>query len=152
MSNHGLSKQLIVTGLAVLAFTSVAEAIIIYDFPIFGVVNGVQTARVNAVLQPPPDQDLSCPVTLGFIDSQGRSVGDPQMFQLRGGAAVGVDFIGNPDARVGQRLQIRARVAYGDPNEFPGCAAGVLTSVEVVDRLTGATHVILTNPVARTLR
>ncbi len=34
----------------------------------------------------------------------------------------------------------------------PGCTGGVLTSVEVVDRLTHATHFILTNPVVRETR
>src|SRR5215470_3608241 len=122
MSNHRLYKQLIVAGLAVLVFTSVAEALVICgSFPIFGVVNGLQTARLNAVLNPPPDTDLPCPATLGFIDSQGRAIGNPDIFQLRGGAAVGVNFIGDPNIRVGERLQIRAVVTYSDPNEFPGC-------------------------------
>ncbi len=147
MNHPRLPKPLIVAGLAVLALVSVAEAIIIYDFPIFGVVNGAQTARINAVLTPPPEGDMTCPVTLAFIDSQGNQVGDPQIFQLRGGAAVHTDFIGNPDARALERLEIRAQVMYGDPNEFPGCARGVLASVEVFDKLTRATHVILTNPV-----
>jgi hypothetical protein len=149
MSPNRFCKHLIVAGLAVFVFTSVAEAVVIHYFPIFGIVNGVQAARINAVLQAPPDSDLPCPVSLVFIDSQGRSIGDPGLFQLRGGAAVGVDFIGNPDARVGERLEIRAQVTIGDPNQFPGCAAGVLTSVEVVDRLTRKTHIILTNPVVQ---
>jgi hypothetical protein len=158
MRQHRFCKHLIVAGLAVFVFTSIAEAVVIHYFPIFGIVNGVQTARINAVLQAPPDSDLPCPVSLVFIDSQGRSIGDPNIFQLRGGAAVGVDFVGNPDALFGERLEIRALVTYptqptpfgnADPNQFPGCAAGVLTSVEVVDRRTRSTQIILTNPVVQ---
>jgi hypothetical protein len=146
MSHHRL--PLIAAGLlvAMLAVIGTAEAIIIYDFPIFGVVNGTQVARLNAALTPPPEGDLPCPGTLAFIDSQGKLVGDPDEFQLRGGAAAHKDFIGDPGLRIGDRLQIRAQVTYGDPNEFPGCAGAALTSVEVVDKLTRATHFIMTNP------
>ena len=98
------------------------------------------------VLTPPPDNDFPCPVTLAFIDSNGTPI-SPEPHLVRGGAAVHTDFIGNPDARVGDRLQIRAQVTVGDPNEFIGCAGKTLVaSVEVVDRLTRATHIILTNP------
>jgi len=148
-------RQLItVFGLCVagLIFATTAEAIIVHYFPILSIVNGVQTARINAVLVAPPDPDLPCPVSLVFTDSHGRFIGDPTLFELRGGAAVGVDFVGDPNLRGGERLQIRAAVTISDPGEFPGCAAGVLTSVEVVDRLTRATHIILTNPVERALR
>jgi hypothetical protein len=145
--SHHRRNALIVAGLAVLVLASAAEAIIIYDFPILGVVNGVQTARLTAVLQPPPDGDLPCPVTLAFIDSQGRLLGGPDTFPVQGGAAVHTAFIGDP--RVGDRLQIRAQVTVGDPDEFPGCLGKTaLASVEVVDRLTRATHIILTNPVS----
>ena len=140
-------KVFIVAALAALTGASSAQAIIIYDFPIFGVVNGAQTARLNAVLSPLPDQDLPCPASLAFVDSQGKGVGNPDDFQLRGGAAVHADFIGDPGLRVGTRLEIRAQVAVGDPDDFPGCANGVLTSVEVIDRLTNVTHYIVTNPV-----
>ncbi len=144
MNHPRLPKPLIVAGLAVLALAGAAEAIIIYDFPIFGVANGTQTARINVVLtQPPPDQD--CPVALTFIDSQGNQIGDPGLFRLRGGAAVHTDFVGDPQIRALERLEIRAQVTLGNPDEFPGCAVGVLASVEVFDKLTRATHIILTN-------
>ena len=145
MSHHRL--PLIAAGLlvAVLAVIGTAEAIIIYDFPIFGVVNGAQVARLNAVLQPPPDSDLPCPVILAFIDSNGIPI-SPEPHLLQGGRAAHTDFIGNPDPRGGDRQKIRAQVTIGDPDDFPGCAGGVLTSVEVVDKLTRATHFIMTNP------
>ena len=149
MQTSRLSGFLLVASLALLALASAAEAIIIYDFPIFGVVNGAQTARINAVLQQPPDPDEPCPVTLTFIDSQGNQIGDPGLFELRGGAAVHTDFVIDPNSRVGQRLAIRAQVTIGDPGIFPGCAGGVLTSIEVIDRLTRATHLLLTTPVTR---
>ena len=140
---------LVVASLALLALAGAAEAIIIYDFPIFGLVNGAQTARINAVLSQPPEPDAPCPVTLTFIDAQGNQIGDPGLFELRAGAAVQSDFIGDPNQRVGQRLAIRAQVTIGDPNTFLACAGGVLASVEVIDRLTRATHLILTTPVTR---
>src|SRR5262249_38956354 len=41
-----------------------------------------------------------------------------------------------------ERLQIRARVTYGNPEDFPDCAAGMLVNVEVVDRLTRASSLV----------
>ena len=142
MSHHRL--PLIAAGLlvAVLAVIGTAEAIIIYDFPIFGVVNGTQVARINAVLIVGPEY---CPVTLAFIDSQGVMIIGPE-YRLVQGVAAHADFVGDPNARSGERLQIRAQVTVGDPQISPGCAGGVLTSVEVVDKLTRATHFIMTNP------
>jgi len=60
---------------------------------------------------------------------------------------VHADFIGDPGLRIGARLEIRAQVTIGDPDDHPGCANGVLTSVEVINRLTNDTHYIVTNPV-----
>jgi hypothetical protein len=151
MTRHPRALSFTVVGLVIgmLALAGLAEAIIIYDFPIFGVVNGAQTARINAVLQAPPDPDLPCPVTLTFLDSQGNQIGDPGLFELRGGRSVTADFIGDPNQHLGQRLAIRAEISIGDPGISPGCAGGVLTSVEVIDRLTRATHFILTSPATR---
>jgi len=63
MSHHRLFRPLIVAGLAALVITGLAEAIVgpEYHFAIFGVVNGVQVARLNVVLSPPPDTDLPVP-------------------------------------------------------------------------------------------
>jgi hypothetical protein len=143
MSRPRLFRPVIVAGLAALVITGLAEAIVgpEYHFAIFGVVNGVQVARLNVVLSPPPDTDLPCSVTLAFIDSNGIPVASPEPHLLRGGAAAHTDFFGDPNTRVGDRLQIRAQVTVGD------CAGAVLASVEVIDRLTHATHGILTNPV-----
>ncbi|HEX6073472.1 MAG TPA: hypothetical protein VFY95_10755 [Sphingomicrobium sp.] len=138
-------KLSVLAGLAALAGAAAAEAIIIHGFPIFSVVNGAQTAELNAVLVGDPNQDSACPVTLSFIDRQGNTVGDPNIFQLRGGAAVEKRFIGDPNTRLGTRLAIRAQVAFKDPNEFPACAQ-LQTSVEVVNRLTNDTSFILTHP------
>jgi hypothetical protein len=147
MNHHRFRRFLILAGLAGFAFAGAAQAIIIDYFPIFGVVNSAQTARINAVLSNPPEPDMPCPVTLVFFDSQGHQLGGPDTFQLRGGVAVHKDFIGDPGLRIGTRLEIRAQVTIGDPGIFPGCAVGVLTSVEVINRLTNDTHFILTNPV-----
>lgn len=150
MSRHRLFRPLIVAGLAALVITGLAEAIIgpEYHFAIVGVVNGVQGARLNVVLSPPTDTDLPCPVALAFIDSQGRLLGGPDTFPVRGGEAVHTDFTGDSNSRVGDRLPIRATVMIQDPENSPGCAGKTaLASVELIDRLTHATHVILTNPV-----
>jgi hypothetical protein len=56
-----------------------------------------------------------------------------------------IDFIGNPDARVGSRVRLRARVTLADSQEFPGCAVGARISVEVFDRVTRATRFIMTD-------
>jgi hypothetical protein len=53
---------------------------------------------------------------------------------------------GDPGLRIGTRLEIRAQVAVGDSDEYPGCAGGVGLSVEVINRLTDDTHYIVTNP------
>ena len=151
MSHHRRSPSLVALGLtlAALACASPAQAIIIYDFPIFGVVNAAQTARINAVLSNPPEGDQPCPATLTFFDEQGVAIGDPGIFELRPGVAVHADFIGDPNQRRLDRVEVRAQVAIGDPNTFPGCAAGALVSVEVIDRLTRSTHFILTSPAVR---
>jgi hypothetical protein len=150
MKHYRSRKLSIIAGvaLAVLAREGAAEAVIaiIHDYPIFAVVNTAQTARINAVLLPYIEQQPSCPVTLSFVDSQGRLLGGPDTFELQAGVAAHSDFIGDPGLRPLERLQIRAQVAIGDPNIFPGCAGGVLTSVEIVDRVTRATHLILTTP------
>jgi hypothetical protein len=125
MNSFRHRKLSLLVGLAALACAAAAEAIIIHGFPIFSVVNGAQTAQLNAVLVGDPEIDTTCPVTLSFIDRQGNTVGNPDDFQLRGGAAVEKRFIGDPNTRLGARLQ---------------------TSVEVVNRLTNDTSFILTHP------
>jgi len=133
-----------------IAWPRTAEAVIaiIHDFPIVGVVNGTQTARINAVLLPYIEQHPPCPVTLSFRGGDGNVIGDPNDFELRAGVAVHSDFIGDPNTRLLDRVNIRPQVTIGDPNQFPGCAGGVLTSVEIIDRLTRVTHLIMTNPVS----
>src|SRR4030095_1587834 len=102
MSHHRLFRPLIVAGLAALVITGLAAAIVgpEYHFAMCGVVNGVQVARLNVVLTPPPDTALPCPVTLAFIDSQGRLLGGPDTFLVLGGEAVDTGFHRGPDARV----------------------------------------------------
>ena len=125
MAQHRRSAFLVALALAlaVVAFASPARAIIIYDFPIFGVVNTAQTARINAVLQPPPEGDRPCPATLTFFDEQGVAIGDPSIFEIRSGATVHADFIRDPGLRRLDRVQVRAQVTIGDPGIFPGAPA-----------------------------
>src|SRR4030095_3116963 len=148
MSHHRMFRLPTVAGLAALVITGLAEAIIgpEYHFAIFGVVNGVQVARLNVVLQPPPDGDLPCLVTLAFMDSQSRLLGGPATLLGRGGGAGHTGLTRDSNSRAGDRLQIRATVMVQDPENSPGCAGKTaLASVEVIDRRTHDTHVILTN-------
>ncbi len=155
MRHYRPFKALVVAGALSMAMANArtAEAVIciIHDFPIFGVVTGTQFARINAVLLPDIEQGPPCPVTLAFVDSQGNQLGGPDTFELQRGVAVHSDFIGDPGLHTLRRVQIRAQVTIGDPGIFPSCAGGVLTSVEVVDRMTRATHVILAAPVVHNI-
>jgi hypothetical protein len=72
-------------------------------------------------------------------------VWNPGDFTLNGVEGVFIDFIGNPDARVGSRVRLRARVALADPQDSPGCAVGARISVEVFDRVTRATRFVITD-------
>ncbi|MGH9893915.1 MAG: hypothetical protein ACREA0_18405 [bacterium] len=133
-----------VTALAALACAGTADADTILSYPNFGIVNGAEIARINAVLAIPPEPDMTCPATLSFIN--GKTV--TEEFPLKD-SAVHKDFLGDPSERLGTRLTTRVEITWGDPNLFPACAPGVLTSVEVIDRKTLATRFILTNPVRR---
>lgn len=150
MSHHRPFKVLVAAGALFVGMANgrTAEAVIaiIHEYPIFGVVTGAQFARINAVLLPYIEQQPPCPVTLAFFDARGSLLGGPDTFELRSGAAVHSDFIGDPNQHPLQRVQLRAQVTIGDPNTFPGCAGGVITSVEVVDRITRATRVLLSTP------
>ena len=115
-------------------------------FPIFDVLNGMQTARLNAVLIG-PEGAQTCPVSLAFLDSEGAMIGNPSDFDLQGGMAVHADFAGDPNRKPRERLPLRAQVKIIDPELYPSCRAGVLASLEVMDKTTGATQIVLTNPV-----
>jgi len=130
---------------ALLAFAPDADAFIIQLMPIFGVVNGVDVARLNVALADIPSGP--CPVSLTFVDGDGRMIGDPNIFTLVGIEGVFIDFIGDPGLRVGSRIRLRARVALADPLESPGCAVGAKVSVEVFDRVTRATRFIMTDTI-----
>jgi hypothetical protein len=155
MRHYRPVKALVIAGALSMgmAHARTAEAVIaiIHDFPIFGVVTGTQFARINAVLLPYIEQGPPCPVTLAFVDSRGNQLGVPETFELQRGVAVHSDFIGDPNTQILRRVQLRAQVTIGDPSIFPSCAGGVLTSVEVVDRMTRATHVILVAPVVHNI-
>jgi hypothetical protein len=130
---------------ALVALAPAAEAFIVDWMPIFGVVNGIDVARLNVALADIPSGP--CRVSLAFFNGDGIMVGDPDDFTLQGVEGVFVDFIGDPNIRVGSRVRLRARVALADPQEFPGCAVGAKISVEVFDRVTRATRFIITDTV-----
>jgi hypothetical protein len=100
---------------ALLALSPTAEAFIVNWMPIFGVVNGLDVARLNVALA----DVLSgpCHVSLGFVNEEPRMVQDPEDFTLQGVEGVFIDFIGDPNLRVGSRVRLRARVALADPQE-----------------------------------
>jgi hypothetical protein len=128
---------------ALIAVTATTQAVVVDWMPVFGVVNGADVARLNVALADIPS--APCPVSLVFVDGDGRMIGDANVFTLQGGEGVFIDFIGNPDARVGSRVRLRGRVTLADSQEFPGCAVGARISVEVFDRVTRATRFILTD-------
>jgi hypothetical protein len=148
-------RFLVIAGtLMAIAWPRTAEAVIaiIHDFPIVGLVNGTQTARINAVLLPYIEQRPPCPVTLSFLGGDGNLLGGPDTFELRDGIAAHSDLIGDPGIRPLDRVQFHAQVTIGDPGLFPGCAGGVLTSLEIIDRLTRSTHLVLSSPVVREIQ
>lgn len=126
--------------------TGMARADVSLLFPIFGVLNEMQTVRLNAVLTAPEDNQ-TCPVSLSFLDGDGQTIGDPADFELQGPTSVHTDFVGDPSLRPRTRLQLRAQVMYSQSDLYPSCQAGVLASVEIFDEATGVTQVVLTNPV-----
>jgi hypothetical protein len=130
---------------ALLAAAATTQAFVVDWMPVFGMVNGADVARLNVALADIPS--APCPVSLAFIDGDGRSVGNPEDFTLRGVEGVFIDFVGDPQIRPGSRLRLRARVALADSQEFPGCAVGARISVEVFDRVTRATRFILTDTI-----
>jgi hypothetical protein len=130
---------------ALIAVAATTQAFIVNWMPIFGVVNGVDVARLNVALADIPS--APCDVSLVFVDGDGRIIGDPNIFTLQGVEGVFIDFIGDPGLRPSSRIRLRARVTLADPQEFPGCAVGAKISVEVFDRVTRATRFIITDTI-----
>jgi hypothetical protein len=130
---------------AMLALAPTAGAFIVNWMPIFGVVNGLDVARLNVALADIPS--TPCRVSLAFVDGDGVMVWNPGDFTLRGVEGVFIDFIGDPNTRVGSRIRLRARVTLADALESPGCAVGAKISVEVFDRVTRATRFIMTDTI-----
>jgi hypothetical protein len=130
---------------ALLALAPAAEAIIVDWMPVFGVVNGLDVARLNVALADLPPGP--CRVSLAFFNGNGNMIGDPNQFTLQGVEGVFIDFIGDPGIRPGTRVRLRARVTLADPQEFPGCAVGARISLEVFDRVTRATRFIITDTI-----
>jgi hypothetical protein len=117
-------------------------------FGMVAIVNGVETARVNAALANPLDLQAACPITIIFIDGRGDMIGDPNTKSLQGFAIDFTDFIGDPGLRPGVRVPIRATVTIGDPGIHPACGAGVLLTMEIFDRFSRFTRLVLQpNPV-----
>jgi len=148
MSYYPLPRLLRIVALlsALLLIAGGARAEVFLLFPNFDVLNGMQTVRLNAVLIG-PEGDQTCPVSLAFLDSEGAMVGNSSDFELRGGVAVHIDFADNPSRKQRERLSLRARVKIVDPELYPSCRAGILASIEIMDKGTGATQIVLTNPI-----
>jgi hypothetical protein len=105
-----------------IAVAATTQAFVVDWMPVFGVVNGVDVARLNVALADVPS--APCLVSLAFVDGDGRMIGDPNQFTLERTEGVFIDFIGDPGLRPGSRIRLRARVALADAEEFPGCAVG----------------------------
>jgi hypothetical protein len=143
MTPNHRARLIAVLMVALLAVAATTQAFIVNWMPVFGVVNGVDVARLNVALADVPS--APCPVSLAFVDGDGVVVWNPGDFTLRGVEGVFIDFIGNPEVRVGSRIRLRARVTLADSQEFPGCAVGARISVEVFDRVTHATRFVITD-------
>jgi hypothetical protein len=113
----------------------------------FGLVVSLEAARFNVVnLQPPPDPEAPvCEVTVEFLDSAGERAAPPGRLALGPGQAGFVDFLGGPDTRPGERVQVRAR-ATAVPER---CNDLLLATLEVFDTATGKTSFVLAGPAFR---
>ena len=101
---------------ALLALAPTVEAAFNGFMPVFGIVNGVDIARLNVALADLPPGP--CLVSLAFVNGNGDMIGDPNLFTLRGIEGVFIDFIGDPGLRAGGRVRLRAQVTLADPQEF----------------------------------
>ncbi len=128
-----------------------------------------QTARLNITNIAAADA-VSCEVTLGFVDGNNQALLPAVRVALGGSRSTHVDvsmnrrFVGNPDFRPGQRLDVRAivgvsevapggvlevapggmsEVALGGVSEAPGPCDSIVGSVEIVDNETGATQAVV---------
>jgi hypothetical protein len=142
----GIAIRALLVG-ALMLGANAAEAIIIYDFSgSVGVVAGLQAARINVVRLTGGAEDsrLPCPVSIGFIDSAGKVIGDPNTRTFtESGQTVSANFLGGPDTKPGTRVQVRGQVSIGDPGIFPGCRGTFAATLEIVNRSTGRTEIVL---------
>jgi hypothetical protein len=109
-------------------------------FGLVGIAPGqtLRLAAVNAGLNPPPDPDRVCRITLGFADLNGRPLQDPVELRLLPSAGGVVDLPYGQLAR-GGRVEVHplAEVPTGQPGrEF--CAVDV--AAEVIDDASGRTQ------------
>jgi hypothetical protein len=127
-----------------------------------GIVRG-QTARLNAVriddpnTTPPDDSGRACTAELSLLDGTGNVL-TRSMESLAAGHSAFLDFaIDDPNARPGQRQQLRAvlRAVPPDTGDRRGRAfppdpcAGLVATLEVFQSETGETTVILNPAVIR---
>jgi hypothetical protein len=70
---------------ALIAVAATTQAFIVDWMPIFGVVNGVDVARLNVALA--DTRSGPCRVSLAFVNGDGNMVGDPNEFTLVGSKA-----------------------------------------------------------------
>jgi hypothetical protein len=120
---------------------------------IFGSVgiNRSQTARLNIANIGNPDLRLgSCTVDFGFVGGDNQLLLPAVRVVLEGSSSthldVGIgnpDFVGNPNLRRGQRLDVRPFV--GLVPDVAGACDSFVGNIEIIDSATGATAAIV-NP------
>ncbi len=119
-------------------------------------VTSIQTARLNVLnLQPviPGVAATLCPATLEFYDDTGALLKQLGVTNISPATAASLTFkVPVPSAAAGARTQIRAVVRT--PLSFvfnpgaspaPRAVCSVMASLEIIDDLTGATHLLTTD-------
>ena len=154
MKSRIIGRTLLVTGLV--AAASNAEAVIAIIHDLRGSVESWPACRPRDQSRPARrpagtrlDGLASCvPGRHHLLDIRGQAIGDPnQRTFTQIGETVSARFLGGPDTKPGTRVQIRGQVSIGNPGLFPGCRGRFAATLEVIDRLTRKTEVVLQSPV-----
>jgi len=114
--------------------------------PVVGIAFG-QVARLNAVFTiPPPEPDDVCKVTLMFLDADGNELAMSGPEELTPGNSAFLELSARQAGVIafGQRAAIRGVVEV-DCSRGQASSESVLESLEIYDRLTGRTMVVLEN-------
>ncbi len=137
---------------SIVAFAACAAAQInlnVQTFPFAGIASG-QTARLNAlnVGVQAPALGVTCSAQLSFFDNQGGLLKSSTVTVIPGrGMSIDLDADADLKLAPGERRQIRGVIsippAVDVPAGTPSCS--LTPSLEIFDRATGRTEIILTS-------